>query len=158
MVWHSMIFDCWDDRPNKSRSMVLRCFLQEASNTLLGLDETQESANHQKKWFLSVRGRKRLLFQPQIQFQPNTVDSIKQQNKANPKLKIEKIFISLLAGGGGSGGDNETFCPARLCNTCWIFDGVDAFKTFSSRRHMTLFWSIWLSLFSNCHMTPFWPI
>ena len=62
--------------------------MQESSNTLLGLDETHESAKHQKKWFLSDGGRAEKAFVP-----TDTIDSIKRQNYSSGPSKLTRLLI-----------------------------------------------------------------
>ena len=108
-------------------------------------------------------GQKRLLF-PQIQFRQNTIDSIKRQNyssrpsKWTRQIQNKKFsfflyflkrywFLSFLSKVNSylslSWQQEATvqvimklFAP-RLCNTCWIFDGVARFKSFQNFSYGT---------------------
>ena len=139
-------------------------------------------------------GQKRLLF-PQIQFRQNTIDSIKRQNYSSRpskwtrliqnknilflsfllsrkilifvfSFKSEFIFISLLAAGGNSAGDNETFCPSALQHllNIWWSGQIQKFSKLFIWHLFGQFFQCKLFLWHLCghylmqtfDMTPFW--
>ena len=141
---------------------VARVFLYIAQ-----LNETQESANHQKKWVLSGSKLEKAfvttdtisakhnwsnkpLIQPLIaNFKTN---KLSQKNTISFPFKTEINFISFWLQEGPVQVIMKLFHP-RLCNTCWIFDGVVRFKTFSQLSFDTFLTNISKHTF---HMTtPF---
>ena len=142
-------------------------------------------------------GQKRLLF-PQIQFRQNTIDSIKRQNYSSRpskwtrliqnknilflsfllsrkilifvfSFKSEFIFISLLAAGGNSAGDNETFCPSALQHllNIWWSGQIQKFQLAAVIWHLFAQYVIGNFLYDTflanipmktCQMAPFWPM